>query len=144
MRPENIKGPCKRTQQRWAQHVASVCMEPRQCWHLLRVVWNRSNFGATSPNISIVLWPAKRSETMLRMEPQQCWPRENVCTRPFQSVFRITIPVCVASLDDRQQCWQLWRSFACMHISTFVQGLNTVLKFVWTKFLAWWLFLACS
>ena len=23
------------TQHCWAQHVASVCMEPQQCWHLL-------------------------------------------------------------------------------------------------------------
>ena len=41
-------------------NAASVCMEPQQCWHLLRIVLNQSNFGATSPNISIVLWPAKR------------------------------------------------------------------------------------
>ena len=26
---------------------------------------------------------------------------------------RITVPECIASLDDRQQCWQLLRSFAC-------------------------------
>ena len=32
------KGPCKRTQHCWAQHVASVCMVPQQCWHLLRIV----------------------------------------------------------------------------------------------------------
>ena len=24
------------TQHCWAQHVASVCLEPQQCWHLLR------------------------------------------------------------------------------------------------------------
>ena len=32
------KGPCKRTQHCWAKHVASVCMEPQQCWHLLPTV----------------------------------------------------------------------------------------------------------
>ena len=26
------------TQYCWAQHVASVCMEPQQCWYLLRIV----------------------------------------------------------------------------------------------------------
>ena len=26
------------TQHYWAQHVASVCMEPQQCWHLLVLV----------------------------------------------------------------------------------------------------------
>ena len=34
----NIKQHCR------AQHVASVCMEPHQCWHLLRIVWNQSKF----------------------------------------------------------------------------------------------------
>ena len=47
------------------------------------------------------------------MEPQQCWPRENVWTRALQSFFRNTVPECIASLEDRQQCWQLLRSFAC-------------------------------
>ena len=37
-------------------------------------------FGPTSPNISIVLRPAK-IVTPVCMEPQQCWPRENVCSR---------------------------------------------------------------
>ena len=27
--------------------------------------------------------------------------------------FRITVPECIASLDNHQQCWQLLRSFAC-------------------------------
>ena len=26
------------TQHCWAQHVASICMEPQQCWHLLRII----------------------------------------------------------------------------------------------------------
>ena len=66
----NYKGSCKRTQHCWAQ----------QCCDLLRpFAWNHSNvgtccvqfetgqtFGPTSPQISIVLWPAKRSTTMLR------------------------------------------------------------------------------
>ena len=26
------------TQHCWAQHIASVCMEPQQCWHLLALV----------------------------------------------------------------------------------------------------------
>ena len=34
------------TQHFWVQHVASVCMEPQQCWHLLRIVKNQSNFWA--------------------------------------------------------------------------------------------------
>ena len=59
----------------WAQHVASVCMEPQQCWHLLRKVWNRSNFWATIPNNSIVVWPAKRSATMLHLF---AWHHNNV------------------------------------------------------------------
>ena len=46
--------------------VASVCMEPQQCWHLLRIVWNQSNFQGpcertqqepTTPNIVGCCWP---------------------------------------------------------------------------------------
>ena len=66
------KGPCKRpTVLLWL--VAYVCMEPHQCWHMLALVGTRcvqfetgQTFGPISPNISIVLRPAKRSATMLR------------------------------------------------------------------------------
>ena len=71
------KDPCKRTQHCWPRTrniVGSNMLRPfacnhnniGTCWHLLRIVWKRSNFCATSPNISIVLWPPKRSGTMLR------------------------------------------------------------------------------
>ena len=46
------------------------------------------------------------------MEPQQCWPRENVCACALQSFFRITVPECIAPLDNRQKCWQFLRPFA--------------------------------
>ena len=46
--PERIQKPrpmqtdatllANNTQHCWAQHVASVCMEPQQCWHLLALV----------------------------------------------------------------------------------------------------------
>ena len=53
----SLIGPCKRAQHCCAtlrqsqnnRNIAIVCMEPQHCWHLLRMVWNRSNFGATSP-----------------------------------------------------------------------------------------------
>ena len=45
------KGPCKGTQHCWTTTCNIVglrccvySMEPQQCWHLLRIVWNRSNF----------------------------------------------------------------------------------------------------
>ena len=47
------------------------------------------------------------------MGSQQCWPRENVCACALQFFFRITEPECIAPLDNRQQRWQLLRSFAC-------------------------------
>ena len=62
------KYPCKRTQHRcprkppqhcWAQHVASVCMEPQQCWHLLTLV-------------AYSLIPVKLLGPCKRM--QDCWP----------------------------------------------------------------------
>ena len=47
------KGPCKRSQHCWAQHVASVCTPccvllrvVATCWKLLDEVWNWSNFRA--------------------------------------------------------------------------------------------------
>ena len=62
----------KRTQHCWAQHVASVCMEPQQCSHLLALV-------AYSLKPVKLLGPYKRT--------QHCWPttRKNVvtCCGPF-------------------------------------------------------------
>ena len=52
------------------------------------------------------------------MEPQQCWPHKNICACALHSFFRITVPHCIATLDNHQQCWKLLRSFAnyvCMH-----------------------------
>ena len=83
------KGPCKRTQHMLANNTQHCWAQ--QCCDLLRpFAWNHSNVGTccvqfetgqtfarTSPNISIVLWPAKRSAYM---EPQP-WPRENVFAR---------------------------------------------------------------
>ena len=43
----------------WAQHVASVCIEPQQCWHLLALV-------AYSLKPVKLLGPCKRT--------QHCWP----------------------------------------------------------------------
>ena len=59
--------------------------------------------GATSPNISIVLWPAKRSATMLR---RFAWNHNVGLVKTSAHVhcnlsFRITVPECIASLDNR-------------------------------------------
>ena len=48
------------TQHCWAQHVASVCMEPQQCWQLLALV-------AYSLKPVKLLGPCKRT--------QHCWPK---------------------------------------------------------------------
>ena len=48
------------TQHCWAQHVASLCMEPQQCWHLLALV-------AHSLKPAKLLVPCKRK--------QHCWPK---------------------------------------------------------------------
>ena len=48
------------TQHRWAQHVASVCMEPQQCWYLLVLV-------AYSLKPVKLLGQCKRT--------QHCWPK---------------------------------------------------------------------
>ena len=55
------------TQHCWAQHVASVCMEPQQCWYFLALV-------ASSLKPVKLLGPCKRT--------QLCWPttRNNVVT----------------------------------------------------------------
>ena len=67
------------TQHCWAQHVASVCMEPQQYWHLLALV-------------AYSLKPVKRLVPCKRT--QHCWPRarNNVVTccellRPFAWAF---------------------------------------------------------
>ena len=81
-----LKGPWKRMQHCWPTTrniLGPIMLRPFAwyhnnvgiCWHLLRIVWNRSNFGATSPNISIVLWQAKRSATILR---PFAWNHNNV------------------------------------------------------------------
>ena len=48
------------TQHCWAQLVASACMEPQQCWHLLALV-------VYSLKPVKLLSPCKRT--------QQCWPK---------------------------------------------------------------------
>ena len=65
-----VKGPCKRSQHCWAQHVASVFTP---CCVLLRLIgscWMKFGTGQTSEptsaNISIVLRSSKRGPTMLR------------------------------------------------------------------------------
>ena len=73
------KGPCKRSNHCWAQHVASVCTP---CCVLLRLVGScRMKFETgqtsepTSANISIVSRSSKRGPTMLRsfaQHIQQC------------------------------------------------------------------------
>ena len=75
----DAKGPCKRSQHCWAQHVASVCTP---CCVLLRFVatcWMKFETGQTSEptsaNISIVSRSSKRGPTMLRsfaQHIQQC------------------------------------------------------------------------
>ena len=54
-----------KTQHCWVQHVASVCMEPQRCWHLLALVMY-------SLKPVKLLGPCKRT--------QHCWPttRNNV------------------------------------------------------------------
>ena len=60
------------TQHFWAQHVASVCMEPQQCWHLLTLI-------ASSLKPVKLLGPCKRTQHVgqhvvsVCMEPQQCY-----------------------------------------------------------------------
>ena len=34
------------TQHCWAQHVASICMEPQQCWHLFKFKLHRQLYVA--------------------------------------------------------------------------------------------------
>ena len=41
------------TQHCLSQHVAFICMEPQQCWHLLQIVWSRS---------TELLGPCKRTQ----------------------------------------------------------------------------------
>ena len=61
------KGPCKRTQHCWAKHVASVCMEPQQCWHLLAFV-------------AYSLKPVKLLGSYKRT--QRCWPTTRNIVEP--------------------------------------------------------------
>ena len=97
-----------------AQHVASVCMEPQQCWHLLHIVWNQSNFWHNKPQ------HFHCSVTSVQSVVQQC------CAHLHRTVFASwkclcmhntrmkSVPECmVTSLDDSQQCWQLLHSFTC-------------------------------
>ena len=79
-------------------------MEPQQCWHLLRIVWNRSNF-----------WRNKSQHCLLfcdrRRVAQQCCARLHGNTTMLASWKRpcmriaINVPECIASLDNCQQCW---------------------------------------
>ena len=73
------KGPCKRWQHCWSQHVASVCTP---CCVLLRLVgscWMKFETGQTSEppsaSISIVSRSSKRGPTMLRSFAQHIQQR---------------------------------------------------------------------
>ena len=67
------KGPCKRMQHCWAQHVASVCMKPQQCWHLLALV-------TYSLKPVKFLGPCKRT--------QHCWPKTSNNTQQCCDLMR--------------------------------------------------------
>ena len=71
---KNHKGPCKRTQHCWAQHVASDCMEPQQCWHLLALV-------AYSLKPVKLLGPCKQT--------QHCWPKTSNNTQQCRDLLRL-------------------------------------------------------
>ena len=102
--PEKISPlrPCKRTQHCWPttpnivgpNSVVTCCVRLHGTTTMLALVGTccvqfetGQTFGPTSPNIFIVLWPAKHSATMSRPftwnrnNVGQCWPRENVCAR---------------------------------------------------------------
>ena len=42
------------TQHCWAQHIASVSMEPRQCWHLLRMVATGQTFRLIQTDVTLL------------------------------------------------------------------------------------------
>ena len=67
------------TQHSWAQHVASVCMEPQQCWHLLaHVAYSLKPVRLLAQQVpAFILFcdSAKRSATMLR---PFAWDHNNV------------------------------------------------------------------
>ena len=52
------------TQHCWAQHVASVCLEPQQCWHLFAIV-------AYSSKPVKLLGPCRRTQHCWLNTPQQ-------------------------------------------------------------------------
>ena len=78
------KGPFKRTQHCWAQYVASVCMEPQQCWQLLPLVGYSLKPIKLRRKKSQDFYCSVTGEAAICMKPQQCWPRENVCARVLQ------------------------------------------------------------
>ena len=60
------------TQLCWAQHAASVCMEPQQCWHLLRMFETGQTFK-----------PIQTDATLLANSTQKCCE----LLRPFALAF---------------------------------------------------------
>ena len=98
-----LKDHCKRTQHCWVQHVASVCMEPQQCWHLLTLV-------SCSLKPVKLLGPCKRQTdaTLLAKNPQQ----HATMLRHFASACMglntvgATILCCVSAVYQNKTKWR--------------------------------------
>lgn len=83
----------------WAEYVASVCIEPQQCWQLLRIAWRLLLCDRQSV--------AKQCCTSLHAVNSQCWPRVHVY---MQAHCRI-----IASLLRRSPTMLGVVAFFCMH-----------------------------
>ena len=98
----------------FAQHVGTCCELLALvgcCWLMFET---RQTFGATSPNISFVLWSPKRSPTLLgpcAQNAQQCWIRAGAFLL-FLLRFRMQNAAHLQrSATDSQQCRELLRPF---------------------------------
>ena len=62
------------------------------CWHSLCTVWNRSNFWQNKSQhfYCSVTGEGGEGSSSVCMEPQQCWPHENVCARALKYIFQKT------------------------------------------------------
>ena len=68
------------------------------------LVWNQSNVWRNKSQLTFLLFCDRWRRPFAMLAS---WKR--LCTL----IARITVPECIASLDECQQIWQLLRSFAC-------------------------------
>ena len=78
------------------------------CCVLLRKVWNRSNFPATTANISLVPWSPKRSATML--DPfaqlfQHCLGHARSLRMVYKDLWVVSFPRCTAGSNIVWSCF---------------------------------------